>query len=189
MRHIYTKIFRSEFACLHGEAVGGFWDFSGFQIRKNPLFPPCSNLNLYVPDCWNNRIQLFPSGQPNGTTVPINGSSGVFLLNTPTDVTLDMNGYLFIVDYLTHRILGSGSAGFRCVAGCTDTGGSAANQLSSPHSLSFDSFGNLFVIDVENVRLQKFLLAANACGEFSIGKYFYRRFSMDENSIIRLLSV
>ena len=40
MRHIYTKIFRSEFACLHGEAVGGFWDFSGFEIRKNPLFPP-----------------------------------------------------------------------------------------------------------------------------------------------------
>ena len=43
MRHIYTKIFRSEFACLHGEAVGGFWDFLGFfgiwNLKKS-AFPP-----------------------------------------------------------------------------------------------------------------------------------------------------
>ena len=125
------------------------------------------DLNLYVADCWNDRIQFFRSGQLNGITVPINGTNGSWTLNMPTDVTLDADGYLFIVEYANHRILGSDVNGFRCVAGCTGTIGSASNQLSSPHSFSFDSFGNIFVIDMTNIRVQKFILLTNGCGEFS----------------------
>ena len=83
----------------------------------------------------------------------------------PTDVTLDGDGYLFIVDHYNHRILGSGLEGFLCVAGCTGTNGFAADQLYSPSLFSFDSYGNMIIVDSRNDRLQKFLLASNECGE------------------------
>ena len=124
------------------------------------------DLNLYVADSYNHRIQLFRPGQLNGTTIVINGSNGTLTLNTPTAVALDGDGYLFITDYNDHRILGSGPGGFRCIVGCTGVEGAAANQLNHPHRFNFDTYGNLYVIDISNRRLQKFFLSSNSCGEF-----------------------
>lgn len=124
------------------------------------------NLNLYVADYGNNRIQFFRSGQLGGTTVAINGSNGMFNLSRPTDVVLDSDGYLFIVDEANNRILGSGSTGFRCIIGCFRGNGSISNPLNYPRSLRFDSYGNLIVMGSGNSDLQKFLLASNSCGEF-----------------------
>jgi tripartite motif-containing protein 71 len=120
------------------------------------------SLNLYVADYSNNRIQFFVAEQPSGTTVAGNGVS--ISLHYPTGITLDADGYLFIVDRIDNRIIGSGPNGFRCLVGCSGSG-SASDQLSFPQTLSFDSYGNMFVIDTENNRIQKFLLATNSCGE------------------------
>ena len=124
-----------------------------------------TNLDLYVADAFNNRVQLFPYGQLMGTTVAGTGASGTISLNTPTDVILDASRYVYIVEYNGHRVVASGPNGFRCIIACTGTGGSAPNQLFQPHSLSFDSHGNLFVADSSNNRVQKFVLATNTCGE------------------------
>ena len=124
------------------------------------------NFNLYVADSSNNRIQLFLSGQLNATTVAGNGASETIMLNGPTSVVLDEDGFLFIADNNHHRIVGSGPNGFRCIVGCTGINGSGSDQLYYPAALAFDSYGNIFVTDQYNNRTQKFLLATNSCSKF-----------------------
>jgi tripartite motif-containing protein 71 len=142
-------------------------DCPGFLF--NMLYYPSGifvdiNFNLYVADSGNNRIQLFQSGQLNGTTVAGNTAPGTIALNFPTGIALDADGYLFIVDSDNNRIVGSGPNGFRCVAGCSGHS-SLSNQLYNPQSMAFDSYGNIFVTDTGNGRIQKFLLATNSCSK------------------------
>jgi hypothetical protein len=117
--------------------------------------------NLYVADYYNNRLQLFPSNQSNAITVAGAGAPGTITLNGPSDVVLDADGYIFIADNVNQRITGSGPNGFFCVVGCTGSQGSASNQFNYPYSLSFDSYGNLFVVDRGNNRIQKILLTSS----------------------------
>jgi len=122
------------------------------------------NLDLYVADYGNNRIQLFQFGQLNATTVA--SSSPTITLDGPTGIVLDADGYLFIVDCGNNRIVGSGLNGFRCLVGCSEIGSSASNELWSPQTLGFDSYGNIFVTDWTNNRIQKFVLSTNSCGKY-----------------------
>jgi hypothetical protein len=127
-----------------------------------------TQLNLYVADTWNSRIQFFESGFLNATTVAMNGVNGTFILNQPIGIVLDADGYLFISDSYNNRIIGSSVNGFRCIVGCTGLFGTAANQLYIPVNLRFDSYGNLFVVDQANYRIQKFFLESNSCSKYKI---------------------
>ncbi|CAF4270023.1 unnamed protein product, partial [Adineta steineri] len=126
-----------------------------------------NNINLYVADCQNNRIQLFKNGQKNATTVAGAGAGapGNITLKHPTGVLLDSDGYLFIVDSDNDRIIASGPLGFRCIIACSNSHGSSSTQLNKPFSMSFDRHGNIFVADQNNNRIQKFLLSNNSCDE------------------------
>jgi hypothetical protein len=141
------------------------------NMLKNPrgIFVD-SNLDLYVADCGNDRIQWFQSGKLSATTIVGNGSlNSTFTLNCPTDIVLDSNNYPFIVDSGNHRIVGSDSNGFRCLVGCNESSGSASSQLSNPWALSFDFYGNIFVSDHGNSRIQKFSWMDNLCGKCKEG--------------------
>ncbi|CAF3914703.1 unnamed protein product, partial [Adineta steineri] len=120
-------------------------------------------LNLYVADSMNNRIQKFPLGQSNGITLAGNGATNTVVLDGPTSIVLDADGYLYIVDSNNHRIIGSDINGFRCIAGCSATAGTTPTNLWYPTTLSFDSYGNIFVTDQYNNRIQKFIIATNTC--------------------------
>ena len=124
-----------------------------------------AGFDLYVADCYNNRIQLFRYGQLNATTVAGNGALGTIPLSLPVSVFLDGNGYVFITDLGNHRIIGSGPRGYRCIAGCTGMSGLTSYQLSSPRGFHFDSNGDLFVADRVNYRIQKFLLVSSCSSE------------------------
>ena len=142
--------------------------FSGSQ--SNQLSDPAGifvdvNLDLYVTDCGNDRVQLFQSGQSNGVTVARRQSTN--LLRCPSGIVLDAQKYLYIVDNNNHRIVGSGPNGFRCLVGCYEQG-SQSNQLSRPSTLSFDRSGNMFVTDQFNHRIQKFELLENSCGKLKV---------------------
>ena len=153
-------------------AGNGSSGFSSTLLKSPRGILITASFNLYVADCGNNRVQLFLSGQLNATTVAGNGTAGGMILNCPVAITLDGNGYLFIVDQNNHRVVGSGPMGFRCVAGCSNGNGSTSHQLRSPRSLAFDTNGNLMVGDWGNSRIQEFVLTSDTCGErdrFHIG--------------------
>ncbi|CAF3904384.1 unnamed protein product [Adineta steineri] len=121
------------------------------------------NLDLYVTDCNNNRIQLFQSGERTGITVAGSESpKPTITLFRPTGVILDAEKYLFIVEMNNHRIVGSGLNGFRCLVGCNGAG-SQSNQLTFPYGFSFDHSGNMFVTDTSNDRIQKFKYLKRYC--------------------------
>ena len=126
------------------------------------------NLDLYVTDSGNDRVQLFQSGQLHGITVAGGSqSSSTISLNSPIGIVLDAQKYLFIVDSANHRIVGSSPNGWQCLVGCYGRG-SQSNQLIEPSSLSFDRLGNLYVTDKKNHRIEKFELLVNAWGKLRI---------------------
>ena len=117
-----------------------------------------NNLNLYVADYGNDRIQLFHLGISTGiTVVGSNSTSTTFPLHGPTGVVLDADKYLFIVDQGNNRIIGSGPNGFRCLVGCSGNG-STSNSFNYPTSMTFDTYGDIYVTDTNNTRIQKFVL-------------------------------
>ena len=120
-----------------------------------------TDLNLFVADCGNDRVQKFPSKQLNAITVAGSGAPDTIALNCPSGIVFDGNGYLFIVDGNNHRIVAAGPNGYRCIIGCSMVAGSLSSQLNYPWDLKFDSYGNIFVTDKDNSRVQKFLLISN----------------------------
>ena len=126
------------------------------------------NLDLYVADSGNNRIQLFRLNQRNGITVAGKTSTKLTIeLVNPSGIVLDGNQYLFIVDRGNHRIIGSDENGFRCIFGCSGGEGSTNGTLSYPaamSAMSFDSYGNIYVADRDNNRIQK-IVKNNFCGK------------------------
>jgi len=126
-----------------------------------------NSFNLYVADSSNHRIQVFPPGKLIGRAVAGREAFGTIILQNPTDVILDADGHLFIVDNGNYRIVASDFNGFRCIIGCSGQG-NTADKFLSPQTMAFDRNGNIFVVDTSNYRIQKFLLATNSCSEYFI---------------------
>jgi hypothetical protein len=125
-----------------------------------------TNFDLYVADTDNHRIQLFKPGELDATTLVGATVPGTIELGGPTGILLDADKYLFILERYNHRIVGQGPHGFRCLVGCSGSFGSESNQLKKPYAFSFDSYGNMFVSDDQNNRIQKFLLLINCRSKY-----------------------
>ena len=114
-------------------------------------------------DTGNNRIQLFRRGATDGITVAGKNSSANFTLNKPTSIILDGDNNLYIVDSGNHRIVRSGSDGFQCLIGCSQSSCQAYGQLCSPLTAHFDSYGNIYVVNQNITAIQKFVLSNHLC--------------------------
>jgi hypothetical protein len=120
------------------------------------------HFNLYVADEENNRILLFRPEQTMGVVVAGLGIPTSLILNRPTDVILDADDFLYVADNENHRIIRLKDNQYQCIIGCTNQNGSAADELYKPYAIQFDSYGNLYVVDEFNHRIQKFSLAINS---------------------------
>lgn len=115
---------------------------------------------LYIADCNNHRIQKWLRGASVGTTVAGTGLSGNRLsrLSYPVAIVVDTNGFMYIADFNNNRIVrwAPNAMSGECIVACTGFAGVTANTLDGPASITFDRFGNLFVSDRNNYRVQKF---------------------------------
>ncbi|CAF1291110.1 unnamed protein product [Adineta steineri] len=165
--HVLKRSLKDSVMTLNRVAAGtGIRGSTSNQLNSPRGILVDVNLDLYVTDCGNHRVQLFHPGESNGITLAGSGSlHPSIILRFPSGIILDAEKYLFIVDSYNQRIVASGLNGFRCVVGC-DGGGSQSNQLTSPFSFGFDRSGNMFVADYSNHRIQKFQYFEESCGKF-----------------------
>ena len=103
-------------------------------------------------DCHNNRIQLFHSGEKNGTTVVDEKATKPFLLKRSTGIILDADRNLFIVGKEVELFVQS-LTGLWCIAVCSNTPSSEPNELSEARRLSFGSHRHIFIKDHDNHRI------------------------------------
>jgi DNA-binding beta-propeller fold protein YncE len=116
---------------------------------------------LYIADKSNNRIQKSNLSEASSSITV----AGWGQLNNPYAVQLDPSGInMFIADTLNHRILLwlNGATQGRIIAGNGSIGNSVF-QLNSPTQIRFDSNYNLYVVDTNNCRIQRFDLISNGC--------------------------
>lgn len=124
-------------------------------------------LKLYVADRHNDRIQVFQPGNLTGQTILGNGSDKLVQLNDSIAILVNSYEDMFILESNGHRLSRLLLNDFNCIIGCDSPGGSQSNQLSFPTTFSFDTHGNIFVMDWGNNRIQKFLINIHSCSKFN----------------------
>lgn len=129
--------------------------------------------NVYIADYYNHAIRKVTATTGIITTVagkcsPIDGP-GYFgddglatsaYLNSPTGITVDSVGNLYIADYFNHAIrkvtAATGIISTMVGPGFSGDGGLVASaRLSSPNYVAFDGVGNLYISDSGNNRIRK----------------------------------
>ena len=117
--------------------------------------------SLYITDRLNHRIQKHDrSGDRLTVTV-----AGFGELHRPSAVKLDpYENHMFIADTGNHRIVLwlDGARTGRTIAG-DGSPGASSSQLNSPVQLDFDDNYNLYVVDENNHRIQRFDLVYDGC--------------------------
>ena len=128
--------------------------------------------NLYVPSSTNHTVRKIDVttgviSKVVGTTfVPgfsgDGGAASAATLNSPSGVTVDALGNLYIADTLNHLIRKVDPAGIIStisgsgILGNTGDGGLATTAtLDTPKGITLDSYGNLYVADWGNNRVRK----------------------------------
>jgi len=126
--------------------------------------------NVYIADNGNHCIRMINT---SGTITTIAGTgvagytgdggpAASAELNSPTDISIDATGNIFIADWGNHSIrkisvtntittvAGTGTAGYS-----GDGGNAISAQLKAPYGLMVDASGNLYISDAGNARLRK----------------------------------
>ena len=126
------------------------------------FFDAVSN-NLFIANAQANNIVRWTLGANEWTLVVgyMNGSSGntSTTFNYQSDVMLDPMGNVYVSDRRNHRIqcFMNGESNGRTIAGVVENMGNDSTLLNGPSSIALDGQLNLYVVDQNNHRIQKFL--------------------------------
>ena len=164
---IVTKSLHNNSFLVEVVAGIGISGSESYQLNRPMGIFVTENFDLYVADSQNHRLQLFHSGDTIGTTI-VQASDTNPALSEPKSVVLDANNHIYIQDGNIGSIFRSGSSGFQCIVACTGSSGILSDQLKTPHSIALDVYGNIFVADSGDFRVQKFSILKNTCGKHKL---------------------
>lgn len=116
--------------------------------------------DVYVSDSGNNRVVKWSKGASAGVLVAggKGRGRGKKQLDYPTGLIVDQSGTIYVADHRNHRVMRwrkNASRG-EVIAGNKYLPGDAPDQLNGPEGLKFDLDGNLFIVDSNNNRIQRF---------------------------------
>ncbi|CAF3327048.1 unnamed protein product [Rotaria socialis] len=141
--------------------AGGNGKGGGLNQLNEPHYPFVGrDHSVYVSDYNNQRVMKWNKGAKEGIVVAggQGGGSALTQLSLPYGIFVDTLGTLYTADCYNNRVmrwtLGENKQGTVIVGG--NGYGAGANQLGIPTGLSFDRRGNLYVVDNNNNRVQRF---------------------------------
>lgn len=122
--------------------------------------------NLWVVEFSNNRVQELPAGKAatvTGNWATVGGTTAGMApgsFTNPTGVAADRNGGIWVADYGNHRLQHLPAGQAATVAGNWVTYGGTSpgtvpGQFDHPDRVTVDVFGNLYVSDSGNNRVQE----------------------------------
>ena len=116
---------------------------------------------IYIADSQNHRIMAYSSGASAGSVAAGGNGMGTATnqLHTPCSVYFDStNNSLIVANCGAYNIVRwpIGGSSWTLVAGVTGIFGTSALHLFVPCDITLDSFGNLYVADTANHRIQFF---------------------------------
>ncbi|CAM4975725.1 unnamed protein product [Rotaria socialis] len=115
---------------------------------------------VYVSDSNNNRVMKWVKGAKEGIVVAGGQGQGNALtqLCYPFGIFVDMLGTLYVADSSNHRVMRwtQGDKKQCTVIVGRNGQGAGANQFDYTFGLSFDRHGNLYVVDWNNARIQRY---------------------------------
>lgn len=165
-RHqVVTKSLHSDTNMLTIVAGVGFEGSERHMLTEPRGIFVNTNLDLYVVDYGNGRIQRFPSGEINAVTIVHIPNDGTFY-SFPQNIVLDANDQIYIQMYSIGSIYRLGPIGYQCIAYCDEPTDGIPESLSAPQNIVFDSSGNIYTVDPDNTYIQKTLLSKNTCGQY-----------------------
>lgn len=124
-----------------------------------------SNRSVYGADMSFNRIVRLDEGSSQMNTVI--GGSFTFddtSVSLPRSVHVDQMGTIYVVEYGKNQVsrwLPGAKSGIVIAGG--NSQGNRADQLALPTDIALDTYGNLYVADSANQRIQKFLIDKSSC--------------------------
>ncbi|CAF0822619.1 unnamed protein product [Adineta steineri] len=124
--------------------------------------------NIFVLDTNNFRVQKFSRGNPTGATIVGGRGEGseLFQFGYSYGLFVDDQENIYVSDRDNHRVLkflrGStnrtaiiSSAAGSTIMGVDGQAGSGSQQLNKPYFVTVDRYGNVFVTDRYNHRIQR----------------------------------
>jgi len=156
---------------------------NGATGLDNPRDVAVDSTGLYVADSGNHRVVHYVLGnaiadrvygQPDFATSSVLANQGLAnptaaTLNKPTQVALDSTGGLYVADRNNNRVVyyppytqtrANGPEAVRVLGqmGFTTSGSSTtASSFHGPGGVAVDTSGNVFVLDIFNQRVLKFI--------------------------------
>jgi hypothetical protein len=131
------------------------WGRGMFEVPHGLRIDPAGN--VWTTDAGRHLVQKFPPEGKLLLTLGKNGQAGNTpeTFNKPTDIAFARNGDFYVADgYGNKRIVKFSAAGKYLLE--FGKPGSGRGEFNVPHSVALDSYGNVYVSDRENNRIQIF---------------------------------